>query len=236
MHPFFGGVGKGSIMASIAPNLPEQAPATDIVTQLVKVEGTGSHLYAASVELLSGRFATRNLADAVHYLCTLHGRQPGVVDHAAVRTAREAARKWILQAVDGFTVERGYLTKLAVAAGPLPSTPGQAESEAAVIGQRHALEMLAQSDREGCAIGAAIGLVLDWRAVRGLLNVAADRLGVAIAECTLPSPEASHELVVALSDSPAVERAMAFGGAQLIGQHRGLWDLLEARQLARTDY
>ncbi len=223
-------------MASIAPNLPEQAPATDIVTQLVKAEGTGSHLYAASVELLSGRFATRNLADAVHYLCTLHGRHPGVVDHAAVRTAREAVRKWILQAVDGFTVERGYLTKLAVAAGPLPSTPGQAESEAAVIGQRHALEMLAQSDREGCAIGAAIGLVLDWRGVRGLLNVAADRLGVTIAECTLPSPEASHELVVSLSESPAVERALAFGSAQLIGQHRGLWDLLEARQLARTDY
>lgn len=223
-------------MASIAQNLPEQTPATDIVTQLVKAEGTGSHLYAASVELLSGRFATRNLADAVHYLCTLHGRHPGVVDHAAVRSAREAARKWILQAVDGFTVERGYLTKLAVAAGPLPSTPGQAESEAAVIGQRHALEMLAQSDREGCAIGAAIGLVLDWRGVRGLLNVAADRLGVTIAECTLPSPEASHDLVVALSESPAVERAMAFGGAQLIGQHRGLWDLLEARQLARTDY
>ena len=223
-------------MASIAPNLPEQTPATDIVTQLVIAEGTGSHLYAASVELLSGRFATRNLADAVHYLCTLHGRHPGVVDHAAVRTAREAARKWILQAVEGFAVERSYLTKLAVAVGPLPSTPGQAESEAAVIGQRHALEMLAQSDREGCAIGAAIGLVLDWRAVRGLLNVAADRLGVTIAECTLPSPEASHDLVVALSESPGVERAMSFGGAQLIGQHRGLWDLLEARQLARTDY
>ena len=85
-------------MASIAPNLPEQAPVpvTDIVTQLVQAEGTGSHLYAASVELLSGRFATRNLADAVHYLCTLHGRHPGVVDHAAVRTAREAARKWMM--------------------------------------------------------------------------------------------------------------------------------------------
>lgn len=223
-------------MASVAPNMPGHGPATDIVSQLVVAEGTGSHIYAASVELLSGKYATRNLADAVHYLCTLHGRHPGVVDHAAVRTVSDAARKWILQAVDGFVVERGYLTKLAVAAGPLPSTPGQAESEAAVIGQRHALEMLAQSDREGCAIGAAIGLVLDWRAVRSLLDVAAHRLGVTIPQCTLPAPEASHDLVVALSESPAVERAMAFGSAQLIGQHRGLWDLLEARQLARTDY
>ena len=61
-------------MASIAPNLPDQGAATDVLSQLVSAEGTGSHLYAASVELLSGRFATRNLADTVHYLCTLHGR------------------------------------------------------------------------------------------------------------------------------------------------------------------
>ena len=222
-------------MASIAPNLLGQGAATDVLSQLVAAEGTGSHLYAASVELLSGRFATRNLADTAHYLCTLHGRHPGVVDHAAVRTAHAAARQWMLQTIDGFVVERGYLTKLAVAAGPLPSTPGQAESEAAVVGQRHALEMLAQSDRDGCAIGAAIGLVLDWKAVRSLLNVAAERLGVAMPACTLPSPIACHELVVALSETPAVERAMIFGGAQLIGQHRGLWDLLEARQLARAD-
>ena len=222
-------------MASIAPNLPDQGGATDVLSQLVAAEGTGSHLYAASVELLSGRFATRNLADAVHYLCTLHGRQPGVVDHAAVRTAHSAARQWVLQTIDGFVVERGFLTKLVVAAGPLPSTPGQAQSEAAVIGQRHALEMRAQSDRDGCAIGAAIGLVLDWKAVRGLLNVAAERLGVPTPACTLPPPTACHELVVALSESPAVERAMTFGCAQLIGQHRGLWDLLEARQLARAD-
>lgn len=223
-------------MASVAPNLSNQGAATDILSQLVVAEGTGSHLYAASVELLTGKFATRNLADTVHYLCTLHGRHPGVVDHAATRTAHDAARQWLLQTVDGFAVERGYLTKLAVAAGPLPSTPGQAESEAAVIGQRHALEMLAQSDRDGCAIGAAIALTLDWGAIRSLLNVAADRLSVAMPACTLPSPEASHALIAALSESPAVERAMGFGGAQLIGQHRGLWDLLEARQLARTDY
>jgi hypothetical protein len=222
-------------MASIAPNLPDQGAATDVLSQLVAAEGTGSHLYAASVELLSGRFATRNLADAVHYLCTLHGRQPGVVDHAAVRTAHSAARQWVIQTIDGFVVERGFLTKLAVAVGPLPSTPGQAESEAAVVGQRHALEMLAQSDRDGCAIGAAIGLVLDWRAIRGLLNVAAERLGIPIPVCTLPPPADCHQLVVALSESPAVERAMTFGCAQLIGQHRGLWDLLEARQLARAD-
>jgi hypothetical protein len=223
-------------MASIAPGSIVSATDGDILTPLVAAEGTAGHLYAASLELLSGRFATRNLADTVHYLSTMHGRHPGVVDHAAIRTAHDAARKWLIDAVDGFSAERLYLTKLVVAAGPIPSTPGQAECEAAVVGQRHALEMLAQSDRDGCAIGAAIALVMDWHAVRGLLNVAADRLGVERFDCTLPSQDECHALVVALSASPSVQRAMNFGAQQLIGQHRGLWDLLEARQLARGEY
>lgn len=208
----------------------------DLLAQLVAREGTAGHLYAASVELLSGKFATRNLADTVHYLCTLHGRHPGVVDHAATRTAADAARQWALAAVDGFAVERAFLTRLVVAAGPLPSTPGQAQAEAAVVSQRHALEMLAQSDRNGCAVGAALALVMDWRAIRKLLDVAGERLGVPVPDCMLPDWDACQALWAALAESQPVERAMMFGGQQLIGQHRGLWDLLEARQLARGEY
>jgi len=33
--------------------------------------------------------------------------------------------------------------------------------------------------------------------------------------------------------SPSVERAIAFGAQQMLVQHRGLWDLLEAREIAR---
>lgn len=223
-------------MASIAANLELVPGGGNALSILVSREGTAGHLYAASVELLSGKFATRNLADAVHYLCTLHGRHPGVVDHAATRTVHGAARKWLIDAVDGFAVERAQLAKLVVAAGPLPSTPGQAESEAAVVSQRHALEMLAQSDRQGCAVGAALALALDWGAVRGLLDVAADRFGVERVASALPAPEASNGLYDALAENPAVERAMNFGAHQLIGQHRGLWDLLEARQLARGEF
>lgn len=219
-------------MASKAPHL-SLIKGSDPLQRLVAEQGTAAHLYPASVELLTGRSATRNLADAVHYLCTLHGRYPGVIDHAAMRTAHDAARQWAIDAVDAFGIERTYLARLAVAAGPLPSTPGQAESEAAVIGQRHALEMLSQSDRDGCAIGAAIALVMDWRAIRGLLDVAATRLGVDAPVCRLPSGEESRALAEALSVAPLVERAILFGATQLIGQHRGLWDLLEARQLAR---
>src|SRR3546814_18476999 len=77
----------------------------------------------------------------------LHGRHPGVIDHAAMRTAHNDARGWLIQAADGFADERTYLTQIAVAAGPVPSTPGQSDSEAAMLSQRHALAMLAQSAR-----------------------------------------------------------------------------------------
>jgi hypothetical protein len=215
---------------------PAETGTPDVVARLVANEGSAAHEYVSSETLLKSRFATRNLADAIHYLAALHGRYPGVVDMAATRTASPAAGKWLIAAVDGFAIERNYLTRLAVAAGPLPSTPGQAECEAAVIGQRHALEMLAQSDREGCAIGAALALVCDWRTVREVLDAAADRLSVAIPPCRLPDAGACHDITVAIVTSPAVERAMAFGAQQLVGQHRGLWDLLEARQLARGEY
>ena len=39
-----------------------------------------------------------------------------------------------------------------------------------------------------------------------------------------------------LSANPAGQRALAFGGEQLLLQHRALFDLLEARAEARSDY
>jgi hypothetical protein len=37
------------------------------------------------------------------------------------------------------------------------------------------------------------------------------------------------------ADTPASQRALAFGGEQLLLQHRALFDLLEARADARED-
>lgn len=207
-----------------------------LLADLVNADGSGAHQYVASRELRSGRFATRNLADAVHFLCALHGRHPGVIDVAATRCAHDAARQWLLNAVDGFITERNILTKLSVAAGPMPSTPGQSESESAVGAQRHAIDMLARSDRDGCAIGTALALVCDWWAVRELLDHAATRWMVDIPACTLPSVEDCYRVASAIAATPALERAMSFGAQQILNQHRGLFDLLEARQIARGDY
>ena len=223
-------------MSSNASLVAEKADIASVLAKLVAVDGSAGHRFTASADLNSGKFATRNLADVVHFLCTLHGRHPGVIDLAALHTAHDAARKWLLAAVDGFAVERLVLTKLVVAAGPLPSTPGQAESESAVNGQRHALDMLARSDRDGCAIGAAITLVLDWQALRVVLDHAGKRWGVTIPECSLPSVEDTIALANDCAVSSAVERAIGFGAQQILNQHRGLWDLLEARHIARGEY
>jgi len=202
------------------------------IAALAAADGSATHPMSRAV--LPTQRAMRDLADAVHALCSLHGRHPGVIDHAADRNIQPAAQDWLEQAAAGFAIERNYLAHLTAAAGPLPSTPGQAESEAAVAGQRHALDMLAQSDRTGCAIGAAIALVLDWPTIRKVLDVAADRFGMDSPDMALPIEEETATLVAVLAETPAIERAMAFGSQQILAQHRGLWDLLEARASARN--
>jgi hypothetical protein len=221
-------------MASASAGTADGARAGKTLLACVESQGSAAHPYSRSDELLSGRTATRNLADAVHFLCTLHGRHPGVVDHAAGRTSDVEALKWLQSAIDGFAAERLYLTKLAVAAGPLPSTPGAGDSGGVVLAQRHAIEMLSRSERTGCAVGAALALILDWSAIRVVLDTAAGRLGIEPRACKLPSAEQVEALANNVGATPAAQRAMLFGASQIMMQHKGLWDLLEARQQARA--
>jgi len=102
--------------------------------------------------------------------------------------------------------------------------------------QRHALEMLAQSERNGCALGAAMALVIDWAAVRRVLNVAASRFGVEPPEFQLSDEGTLRELAELTNSSPSLSRALLFGAQQIALQHHGLWGLLEARQEARGIY
>ena len=195
--------------------------------------GSGAHPYVGSAQLRSGPNAARNLADAVHYLTVLHGRLPSVVDLAGMKVSLAQSKGWLAVAATGFALERTYLTRLVVAVGPLPSTPGQAECEAAVVAQHHAVEMLARSERAGCAPGAAIGLVMDWAAIRPVLDAAADRFGLPRMESSLPSLDATRAFAAEVAETPAIERAIRFGVEQILVQHNGLWNLLESRESAR---
>jgi len=208
--------------------------AAQTIGALLGSDGGRAHPYIACNIFARGREAARDLADAVHLISSLHGRHPGVIDHARDKAAIPAIRAWLDEAVTGFAEERAYLLRVVVAAGPLPSTPGQAECEAAVTGQRHALDMLGRSDRTGCALGAALALVLDWRAVRSVVDAAAQRFGVPLTPPALPSARQALALAEE-AGSPAMERAMMFGAQQLLAQHRGLWSLLEARSDAREE-
>ena len=210
---------------------PDSVAAT--LSALVHDEGSGRHRWFQSPALTDGRGAPRNLADAIHYLCLLHGSPPTLIDQIAADTLPIAAAAWLAGAVAGFAVERANLANLVVAAGPLPSTPGQAQCEAAVHGQRHAFTILAHSGRTGCAIGAAAGLLLDWAAIRTLLDDATARLGAPPLPSTLPDRAATLAMIDATAETPAIARAMTFGARQILGQQRGLWDLLEARRDAR---
>lgn len=202
----------------------------------VSGQGSAVHPYLASSALLRGPDASRNLSDFVHFLCMLHGRHPGVIDHAASRCVKALERGWFQKATGSFAAERAFLSRLAVAAGPIPSTPGAADSEAAVLAQRHAIETLARSERNGCALGAALALSADWISIRAILNAAARRFGIEAPPSTVEEQVAIAEFAAAAASSPAVERAMMFGAEQIVLQHSGLWDLLESRQEARSTF
>ncbi|MGI8611333.1 MAG: DUF6975 family protein [Sphingomicrobium sp.] len=184
----------------------------------------------------SGPHSGRDLADAIHLLCSLHGRHPGLIEIACTTSPDKTAHDWLERASEAFERERLYLVRLTSAVGPMPSTPGAAETEASLLGQRHALEILASSERHGCALGAATALVGDWWPIRRLLDRAATRAGLDSPAPSLPDEASLVEVVEGASDSPASARALAFGGEQLLVQHRALFDLLEARTSARGDY
>ena len=205
---------------------------------LARVSGHGcaGHPHLQALVEASGPHAGRDLADAVHLLCSLHGRHPGLIELALTQAPDGPARPWLARASEAFERERLYLVRLTSAVGPVPSTPGAAETEASLQAQRHALEILASSERHGCALGAATALVGDWWPIRRLLDRAAARAGLEFVAPSLPDETSVIDVVDQSSDTPASGRALAFGGEQLLLQHRALFDLLEARASARNDW
>jgi hypothetical protein len=200
----------------------------------VAEEGCARHPHLLSLIETSGPHASRDIADAVHLLCNVHGHHPGLVELALELTPKGAVQGWLARASDAFERERLYLVRLTAAVGPLPSTPGASETETTLVAQRHALEILARSERRGCALGAASALVSDWWPIRRLLDRAATRAGIETPAPSLPDEASIVAVVEAGCDTPAAERALAFGREQLLLQNRGLLDLLEARAAARA--
>jgi hypothetical protein len=211
------------------------ASVADAQLARVAAQGSADHAYRLSLLSANGPNSARDLADAVHLFCSLYGRHPGLIELALNNCPAGPVRDWLREASDAYERERLYLVRLTAAVGPLPSTPGAAETEAALVGQRHAIETLAKSERRGCALGAATALIADWASIRAVLDRAADRMGMQKPALTLPDEPSIVRVIADGTDGLASERALGFGGEQLLLQNRGLFDLLEARAAARVD-
>lgn len=208
------------------------------IDSLVAKDGSQSHAHVRMLLALTQEPTSRPLpllADAVHYLCLLHGRFPGVVDHAARYVTANAARQWIIRICDAFAEERAYLTRLAVVVGPAPSTTSHSSTDSSVLQLRHTLDMLAQSERRGCALGAAATLALDWAGIRRLLDHAALRSGMEPPRSTMPDRESTLAILRESDTDDLMVRAVHFGGRQLLHQHQSLWSLLAERAALRAE-
>src|SRR3954462_9299033 len=183
-------------------------PVSVAEAQLARVAGEGGarHPHVNALLEASGPHAARDLADAVHLLCSLHGRYPGLVEIALQRCPKGDARSWLDRASEAFERERLYLVRLTSTVGPLPSTAGAVETETSLVAARHALETLATSERKGCALGAETGLVGDWWPIRRLLDRAAARGGLECPAPSLPDEASIVEVIHRASDTAARER------------------------------
>lgn len=171
-------------------------------------------------------------ADMPHLVASLHGA-PALLDIVNRSAVVAEAAGWVAHACAAFTIERQFLTELIVAAGPPPGTPDEARTLAAIRDGRRVLAMLGASEREGCALGAAIALLLDWPVIREVLDVAARPLGVQVPRCQMPGDAEIHALLARLAPTADLERKLTFGARQLLAQHRALWSVVQARYDAR---
>lgn len=199
----------------------------------VSAAGTHGHLHAQDLQSVAPGILPRDFDDLVHLLCNLYGRNPAFLDLALTLCPAGPVQVWLSAAAAAFERERLYLVRLTAAVGPPPSTPGNAQTEAALVAQRHALWTLARSERTGCALGVATALISDWGSIRPLLDRAAMRVGIEPPAFCLPDEQSIAAVLDDCAVTVSADRAIRFGAEQLLLQHRAMFDLLEARAEAR---
>ena len=219
----------------------ERSSASVAEAQLARVAGDGCarHPYLAMhCWRLPDRTSGRDLADAVHLLCSLHGRYPGLIELALADCVRRDPPRTGSSRASRSVRARAALPRpgdlrrrpAAKHAGrrrdriePVRGAP-RARNARAIPNARAA--RWARRPRWSATGGRSAGCSTAPRPAPGL-------------ECPAPSlpDEASVVGVIGgACDDSASDRALAFGGEQLLLQHRALFDLLEARAEARGDY
>src|ERR1700752_2995573 len=83
-------------------------------TQLARVAGEGGagHPHLNALLEASGPHTGRDMSDAVHLLCSLHGRYPGLIELALQRCPAGPAQSWLVHAPEASERERLYVVWL----------------------------------------------------------------------------------------------------------------------------
>ncbi|OWV33859.1 hypothetical protein B5C34_10560 [Pacificimonas flava] len=174
----------------------------------------------------------RYVAELSHFLGLLHGETPSVLDIVAA-SAPQLSRR-LEAACAQLSADRRWLAQLSVKTGHLVELSGLSESEFAVRNLRTAMMTLAQSQRQGCGLGVALGVLSDWPKLRAALDLA----GTLAFSAGWPSPEtgwpqgARHTLLDEVEGAFAAlptARAVSFGAGQWLQVHAQLLRLVDAR-------
>ncbi len=199
---------------------------------LLQLRSTRQPVLLRELATNNAAFNGSDIADVAHYLCLLHGRYPGLMDNLADRMVA-SGDNFFSELAERFTAERRLLTDLTVAAGPIGRLLGEDRSMNIVEQLRVSIDLLARSDREGCALGAAAAMLTEWKHIRPALNAVASRLSVKTAEFDYDALSAQMLERVASYPEKRHQRAIAFGVKQLCHQHEQFWLLLNNRCAAR---
>ena len=78
-------------MASASVGTANGASTGALLAAAVAARGSAAQGWSRSETLLRSPDSARNFADLLHFLCILHGRYPGIVDHAAMRVTERLA-------------------------------------------------------------------------------------------------------------------------------------------------
>ncbi|MGB3723898.1 MAG: hypothetical protein WA979_13915 [Pacificimonas sp.] len=176
------------------------------------------------------------VADAVHLIAILHGELPSLFDTAA--GVNPDFETWLEPAAAAFHADRAWLTELCVMSGPRTDLSGLSDAEALVRGLRDAMLTLAQSSRNGCALGSVLAFLNDWPQLRSAI----DNAGTIAFSSRWPAPYGEWPDAPLLSATDAAEaafdarptmRALTFGAQQFAQLHGQLLELIAARAAAR---
>lgn len=201
---------------------------------LVATSGSAGHPHVRRLVAVRADTPRELVADTLHYLCILHGRQPSLAEAAARLGDMLVPHSWLDNAAAAFAVERAWISQLSVTAGAPPAEPGQISTEELVAGQRQALLTLVRSDRRGCLLGAIAATLLDWEGVQNALAAVGARVGVPPARSHWPARSETLAIIGKAAESePLVGRAILFAAQQVVAQQRAFWDLLDARHAVR---